>query len=99
LSDEDLTIIARGREAEVHYGWKPFMHNPQLRHWLHRVTVPTLIVRGAKDRIVSQENNAAYLDLLPDSKLVTIDNAGHHPHIEQPQAFMRNLEAFVSQTH
>jgi pimeloyl-ACP methyl ester carboxylesterase len=96
MSDEDLTIIARGREAEVHYGWKPFMHNPQLRNWIHRVSVPTLVIRGANDKIVSQENHIAYRDLLPDSKLVTIDHAGHHPHIEQPQAFVQQVVAFAS---
>ena len=52
-SDEDLLIAARGREAEVYYGWKPFMHNPQLKHWLHRIDVPTLVLRGADDRIVA----------------------------------------------
>ena len=46
-TDEELLIAARGREAEVHYDWKPLMHNLQLRRWLHRIDVPTLVLRGS----------------------------------------------------
>src|SRR6202040_955366 len=40
LSDEEVTAIARDREATALYGWRPYMHNPGLRQWLHRVRVP-----------------------------------------------------------
>ena len=35
--DTDLAMIARGREAVALFGWKPYMHNPRLKRWLHRI--------------------------------------------------------------
>jgi pimeloyl-ACP methyl ester carboxylesterase len=95
-SDEELTIIARGRDAEVHYGWNPFMHNPQLRHWLHRIDVPTLILRGSEDRVVLREAHEAFRDLIPDAELRLIPNSGHHPHLEQPVEFADHVKQFAA---
>jgi pimeloyl-ACP methyl ester carboxylesterase len=95
-TDDELTAIARGREAEAFYGWKPFMHNPQLKHWLHRINIPTLVITGKDDRLVRRENSLAYLNLIPGAKLETVNDAGHHPHIEQPLAVSRTISAFAS---
>jgi pimeloyl-ACP methyl ester carboxylesterase len=95
-TDEELTIIVRGRETEAHYGWKPFMHNPQLKNWLHRIDIPTLVLRGSEDRIVRQENHLAYRDLIPGAKLEVIAGAGHHPHIEEPLIFSKHVAAFAN---
>jgi pimeloyl-ACP methyl ester carboxylesterase len=44
LSDNELAAIARAREAFALYGWKPYMHNPRLKRWLHRIDRPTLLL-------------------------------------------------------
>ena len=31
LSDEELTVMGRNREALALYTWEPYMHNPKLR--------------------------------------------------------------------
>ena len=87
LSDEQLTVSARNRETLALLVWEPYMHNPKLPHRLHRVTVPTLFVRGESDGLVAQEYVAAYARLLPNARCTTIAAAGHVPHMEQPQAF------------
>jgi len=94
-SDEDLSIQARGRESEAYYGWEPFMHNPQLRQWLHRVRVPTILVRGSDDRVVARRNYDAYAAELPDCAMVTIDGAGHHPHLDAPSAFVSAVQSAI----
>ena len=38
LSDDELTIIVRNRETLALIAWEPYMHNPKLKHRLHRVT-------------------------------------------------------------
>ena len=38
MSDEELTIVVRNRETLALITWEPYMHNPKLRHRLHRVT-------------------------------------------------------------
>ena len=94
-SDEELAAIARGREAEVHFGWKPYMHNPQLGHWLHRIGVPSLLIRGEHDRVVRPENHARFTELLPNAQGEIIPGAGHHPHIEQPSSVAKAITRFA----
>lgn len=95
-TDEQIAVIARGLETEAFYGWQPFMHNPQLLHWLHRIDVPTLILRGSDDRVVAPANHRAYLDRIPDSRIQMIEAAGHHPHLDRPQEFSAAVSAFLN---
>jgi pimeloyl-ACP methyl ester carboxylesterase len=62
------------------------MHNPKLKHRLHRVNVPTLFLRGASDGIVSAEYLERYAALIPQTRTETIADAGHLPQVEQPAA-------------
>lgn len=94
-SDEELIVLARGAEAEAFYGWVPFMHNPQLIHWLHRIDVPTLILRGSNDKIIVRSNHDAYLDRIADSRMKIIEKAGSHPHIDAPADFAAAIAEFA----
>ena len=95
LSDEQLAISVRNRETLALLTWEPYMHNPKLRHRLHRITAPTLFLRGESDGLVSAEYLAAYARLLPNARTDTIAAAGHAPHVEQPEAFARMVLAFL----
>ncbi|HEX3936270.1 MAG TPA: alpha/beta hydrolase [Xanthobacteraceae bacterium] len=95
MSDEELTTIARNRETTALLTWEPWMHNPKLRHRLHRVNVPTLFIRGISDGLVSQSYVDAYAGLIPNAKVTTISAAGHAPQLEQPEEFVRVLFAFL----
>src|SRR6185312_399194 len=55
LTDEQLAIRVRNRETTALLVWEPYMHNPKLRHRQHRVTAPTLFVRGESDGLVSAD--------------------------------------------
>ena len=95
LSDEQLTIMLRNRESLALLTWEPWMHNPKLKHRLHRVKAPALFVRGASDGLVSAKYLEAYARLMPGSRLATIPAAGHAPQLEQPQAFAKTVLAFL----
>ena len=95
LTDEQLAIMVRNRETLALLAWEPYMHNPKLPHRLHRVTAPTLFLRGESDGLVSAEYLAAYARLLPNARTETIAAAGHAPHIEQPDAFARTVLQFL----
>jgi pimeloyl-ACP methyl ester carboxylesterase len=95
IPEEKLTIIARNSESFARFCWEPYMHNPNLKRRLHRIKVPTLLVWGEQDGIVTPRYGQAYRDLIPGAKLVLIPNAGHLPHIEQPEAFMTELRNFL----
>jgi pimeloyl-ACP methyl ester carboxylesterase len=95
LSEEVLASHARGREAFALYGWKPYMHNPRLRRWLHRIDRPTLLLWGAEDRIVTPAYGEGWRRSIPGARLELIERAGHFPHWEQPQEFVERVLAFV----
>jgi pimeloyl-ACP methyl ester carboxylesterase len=95
LPDTELAGIARGREALAVFGWKPYMHNPRLKRWLHRIDIPTHILWGEQDRITAQSYCEAWKAEIPGATLQTIPNAGHFPHWEQPEAFAACLRAFT----
>jgi pimeloyl-ACP methyl ester carboxylesterase len=93
--DAALVRYARGRDALCLYGWQDYMYNPQLKRWLARIAVPTLVLWGASDRIVSPEYGRAYAGLIPGARFAVIDAAGHHPEIEQPEAFADHVAGFI----
>jgi len=95
MSDEELVVRARNWDALCLYAWHPYMHNPQLRRWLPRIRVPTLVLWGASDRIVSTDYGRAYSGLMPRSRFEIIAEAGHHPEIEQPAALVERVAAFL----
>ena len=97
MSDDELVIHARNWDALCLYGWHPYMYNPQLKHWLWRIRVPTLVLWGSSDRIVTPEYGRAYAGLIPDARFELIEEAGHHPEIEQPQRFAERVATFLGE--
>lgn len=75
--------------------WTPRWHNPDLRKWAHRIDVPTAVVWGAQDRLLPPAHGEAWRDLIAGAKLITIEDAGHCPGIEQPQRFAQALTGFI----
>ena len=98
LSDDALHGIARSREAFAYFGWKPYMHNPSLKHWLHRIDIPTLLVWGAQDRFVSVDYARRYAAAIPKSDLQIAPEAGHFPHVEQPDMVLNYIQRFMAAT-
>jgi pimeloyl-ACP methyl ester carboxylesterase len=86
---------ARNREAHARLCWSPYMHNPKLKGRLYRIGIPTLFLWGAADRILSDKYGRAYCALIAGAKFELIERAGHFPHIEQPQEFVRRVFAFA----
>lgn len=95
LSDQELLAIARNRQTLALITWEPYMHNPKLKHRLHRVNVPTLFVRGASDGIVSADYLARYAALIPQARIKIVAQAGHLPQVEQPAATAATVLQFL----
>ncbi|HUB13545.1 MAG TPA: alpha/beta hydrolase [Acetobacteraceae bacterium] len=95
MTDTALVRYARGRDALCLYGFQPYMYNPQLKRWLSRIAVPTLVLWGASDRIVTPEYGRCYAGLIPGARFAVIDAAGHHPEMEQPETFIDHVTAFI----
>jgi pimeloyl-ACP methyl ester carboxylesterase len=95
-SDAELAVVAQNHETLALVTWEPYMHNPKLKHRLPAIDRPSLILRGAQDGFVSQDYAAAFVRLIPGARVETIADAGHFPHIEQPDAVARRVLGFVA---
>jgi pimeloyl-ACP methyl ester carboxylesterase len=70
--------------AAAHFTWP--IPDRGLRRRLHRVTAPAVLIWGKQDRVVPASYAADFAGLLPDSRTVMLDNAGHNVHLEQPDS-------------
>ena len=95
LSDDAALEVARDRQSAGYFLWKPFMHNPGLRKWLHRVSVPALVIGGAQDGFVVHGHAAKLAAALPHGRAKLIANAGHYPQIEQADEVAAALVQFA----
>jgi pimeloyl-ACP methyl ester carboxylesterase len=94
MPEDDVRTVARNREATARYAWSPYMHNPKLKGRLHRINIPTLVLWGDADRILTEAYGRAYCAAIPGARFETVARAGHYPHIEQPDEFARRTLAF-----
>src|SRR6059036_655990 len=83
LPEEELTAMARNREATALFAWNPYMYNPKLKARLHRIRLPVLFLWGEADRFAPPEYGKAYSALIPGARFELVSEAGHFPHIEQ----------------
>jgi pimeloyl-ACP methyl ester carboxylesterase len=60
------------------------------------VTVPTLIVWGARDRIIPVSHAATVGELIEGSLIELFEKAGHFPHLDEPERFAHLLREFIA---
>ena len=96
MNDDQLTVVAQNIETFARFCWDPYRHNPKLKHRLHRIATPTLVIWGENDGLTKPAYGRAYAKLIPGAKFETIAQAGHFPHIEQPAAFAKVLHGFLA---
>jgi pimeloyl-ACP methyl ester carboxylesterase len=92
---EQQLVQLKNQHTVAKLGWNPRFHNPDLHKWLHRVTVPTLLVWGREDRINPVEYATAFSGLMPHARVSIIPDCGHLPHIEKMPVFVREMTEFA----
>ena len=95
MSDDALTRHARDWDALSLYGWEPYMYNPRLKRWLGRIALPTLVLWGAADGVVTPDYGRRYATLIPGARFALVDRAGHHPERERPDALADHILDFL----
>lgn len=68
--------------------------NEDLRGYLPKLRQPTLLIWGENDTATPLEDGKLMEQLIPDSGLVTVKNAGHYAYLEQPGFVYRVLDSF-----
>lgn len=94
MAAADLDVVLQNRAATARLAWSPRLENPQLRHWLHRVDVPTLLVWGEEDRIVPFACHRAFLAEIPGARLFALPQSGHGLQVERAAEVGERLDAF-----
>lgn len=60
--------------------------DPKFSRWLHRVTIPALLVWGEKDRVTPIQQADAWMQAVPGLKFRSFPGAGHLVLDEKPEA-------------
>lgn len=58
---------------------------------LGTISVPTLVIGGAEDRLIPEADTRALGESIPGARTVIVPGAGHLPPIEQPEAVNRAI--------
>ena len=93
FSDDQLIAVARDRQYLAYYAWKPYLHNPVLARWLHRIAVPIHLLWGGRDGFADPALGNQLADRIPHSRLDILPAAGHYPQIERPDDTVAALRA------
>ena len=71
------------------------MQECPLEVWLPQVHIPSLVVRGGRDRIVPERWIERVVALLPQGRGAVIGDAGHVPNFSHPARLTALVRAFV----
>lgn len=91
---EGLAAMAANQQTLRVYAGEPFMYAPGLRQRLPGLTLPTLVLWGASDRIVSPAYGRQFAELIPRARFALVPQAGHFPQIEQLEDVVARVKAF-----
>jgi pimeloyl-ACP methyl ester carboxylesterase len=94
--EEAVLFEARNRATATKFMW-PFAERG-LRRRLQSVEAPTLVVHGTSDGFVPVEYAEELARLVGGAELVRIEDAGHYPMLEQEDAFISAVEAFLGRS-
>src|SRR5262249_4612605 len=95
FDDPDALFQAAMRMASIlHFIWP--IPDKGLSRRIHRVRAPTLLVWGTKDGLVPPVYAEEFTPRLRTAEVVMIDDAGHIPQLEQPDAVQARVLAFLS---
>ena len=97
-TDEQADIMLTNRFAATKFGWEPRWYNPSLERWLHRITVPALIVWGKDDKLFPSAYAARWGEKIPGSQVEIIPECGHVPAVEQPEVTAREISRLYAGT-
>jgi pimeloyl-ACP methyl ester carboxylesterase len=91
VSDEDADIALTNRFTSAKFGWDPRWYNPSLERWLHRISVPTLVIWGAEDKLFPKDYAARWGERIPHAAVEIIPECGHVALAEKPDLTARGI--------
>jgi len=95
-SERDIELMLKARQMSARLAWHPRFHNPHLRKWLHRLTMPTMIQWGESDRLFPVAYAHGYHAMIPHAQLHLYKDCGHFPMLEATDRYLEHLDAFTA---
>ncbi len=89
------TFIKIGLRARTPREGLKMIRTESVGEMLSAITMPTLIVWGARDRVVPLEHGAHMAQHIPGARLAIIRGAGHMPFYEKPRECNRIVLSFL----
>jgi proline iminopeptidase len=96
--DEDLAERVMGNTITSAYAAEAgdaILEGWDLAPRLGEISAPTLIVVGEDDFVCPPSQAKIMHEGIPNSELVVLEESGHLPHVEQPEAFFEAVEGWV----
>lgn len=85
--------MAANQQALGVYAGQPYMHDPTLPARLAALPVPTTVLWGESDRIVTPAYGRQFAEFIPGAHFVPVPGAGHFPQLEQPEVVLSYVQA------
>ncbi|MCY7359254.1 MAG: alpha/beta fold hydrolase, partial [Rudanella sp.] len=92
------------RTPDGHFDWR--INLPVIMSEIHgigeelnhprTVTEPTLFIRGSESGYIADSDLPGIQKLFPNSRVETIEGAGHWVHAEKPTQFVQTLLTFIA---
>jgi 2-hydroxy-6-oxonona-2,4-dienedioate hydrolase len=90
------TVNDRNKALRIIMTSKSAVRN-NLSDRLHEIKCPTLLIWGRNDSVTPPFVGEKFHELIPQSRLVWVEECGHAPMMEHPQTFNDILEKFFSE--
>ncbi|MDB4981449.1 MAG: putative hydrolase [Myxococcales bacterium] len=96
MTPERLAMMRANGATLAVFAGEPYSCDPTLLRRLEGIHVPTLVLWGESDHVVTADYGRALAAAIPKAKFETVAQAGHMPWLEQPAETFRAIDAFVA---
>jgi len=95
---ERIAMMRANQATLAVFAGDPYCYDPTLLSRLKGIQIPTLVLWGASDHVVTREYGRAYAAAIPNAKFEVVAAAGHLPWLEQPAETFSMVDRFVTAT-
>ena len=97
---EKLMEIMQARSTSItengYLNQKQALFDFDSTNWLSKITCPCLVINADDDVLVSAASGKEMAQKIPGAEFYCFKNAGHIPHHEQPELFVKIISDFIS---
>lgn len=94
---ETINEMARGQGADVFVRQtRALQRRPDQQKVMRLLRAPALVLCGAHDTIFPPRRHQFMAELIPNAVLEVIDDAGHMPHLETPEAVTAAMRRWLA---